>query len=1421
MAPQNIHRPPADSNSICRGNSEAAKNGFFGTYSGSTETLIGLPGANAEPVSTASLQEPPPPGKIPDIGAVRFLTAFGQLDTHALVSSKGKNNTRSVAGTPYQGVSWDEILRLVETPSATDKGDAQFFIPSTYRGFDGRAHAAQKEHGSFRCLTVDIDSGNHDIDTIVDAVTATTPGTSAVVYSSSSSKPDSRKWRVLIPLATPVSGDDFPDTELALFALLAAYGISADPTLSRVGQPVFLPNIPPQKRDEFGRPIFYQWRKLAGDVLVLDDTSTIITTRDRLRFDRETERAESVRRASERRARHLAHVKATGDDFEPIRHFNDSHTVANMLAHYGFEQDPSGRPDYKSPLSSSGSYSTQDRGDHWVSVSAWGHTHNVGRRTASGNRCGSAFDLYVFFEHGGDVREAARAYAHEVRPPKPKASSLVAPDAQAPAKPCRIEPLVDQGEEVELDDYRREMRSRLADWFDAGKPRGRTAILAAPAGTGKTTAVDALALPHYDRVAFGIPTHANKAERLSSLVRLPILEESDVAAFPRLDSETCQSFTDEQAEDLRARGNKKATSAQRAQTLGFGVRGTACRGCPLAPWRELPPKPDADLAQWTGEDAGILDNVQDSEPVDEFSDIQCRYWREVARAEAAAIKVATLDRIARTAQTIFGKDSGRSLLVLDERALETVAPVVDVSVVKLELLVEALEGAALRLCEERDRKDKKPTATKRRDAADLATDSLFDSEEDRTRRKETRTRERHRNKSLDRDSRRTDDRIEYVSQLAAVAHDIAGRLREKADSRKFGFFPVSVLRDTRKTRKLLENGPDGWFPDTLVVRGRVVKSPAKVLADVLERSLPPDAIVDARALDLVRRVHGLKTDLLVLSVQELDGGETSNVPAADRRVSSSVQGTWTVRLPKAADVLFLDGTADTTVLAKRLGTQAIENLTPPARLRRQAPARQLAGDLHRGSSLSTVSRTLEQGLLALPGCRRVGIIMLACHRDKLFPRDRDGNDIRTDESRELVPDHVLRRIARDPSGRLLVEHYGGGRDRASNDWIRDADGLILLGTPRPSSSAVVGELVRRLDVDALRRGSAWGDVLWDAQTTDGRVVRCKGRGYLDAAWAGAAAACTRVALRQALERARTVLAVSDDSSEGPGGIPVLVVSAEGGLGLPVLESLPEPVSRGARKVAAVVERLIRDAAPGCETREDGCPAGGGPACATHPIGQRSLLIGRIAQDGPPPPSSRLVLSALLEEPSRQRGAISVRQARTWIAEALAVGLIVSEGRTTTARYGLPTPVEVGPPADESDYQNDNLIESTCDPVSETVRETPVSDPSWEPKQEDDPFQRLAVALGPDWRDDWGNDLEAYRQGGWTPYPDRPLDPPPRVSYSREDEPSDARRLPSVPQATGRPRRWLGVEVTGANKRETSRQTTTPKGLPVGPTEPSG
>ena len=70
-----------------------------------------------------------------------------------------------------------------------------------------------------------------------------------LIYSSASSTDDTRKWRVLIPLAQAISGQLYVRMQLALFEALAMFGITADGALARAGQPVFLPNVPPERRD--------------------------------------------------------------------------------------------------------------------------------------------------------------------------------------------------------------------------------------------------------------------------------------------------------------------------------------------------------------------------------------------------------------------------------------------------------------------------------------------------------------------------------------------------------------------------------------------------------------------------------------------------------------------------------------------------------------------------------------------------------------------------------------------------------------------------------------------------------------------------------------------------------------------------------------------------------------------------------------------------------------------------------------------------------------------------------------------------------------------------------------------------------------------------------------------------------------------
>jgi|GEM_PF-1837914 len=362
--------------------------------------------------------------------ALGFLTAFGQRDSHAIKLATGEPNRSRRAGTPYCRITWREIVQLAKAPAAAEKAQAQFVIPSTYAACDGRSHEAQRERGQFGMLAVDVDKGNPTFAEVSRALGAVLGPVASLIYSSSSATPDLRKWRVLIPLAEVILGADYPDTQKSLFAALEDCGIVCDPALARAGQPVFLPNVPPAKRGGDGLPQFYHSHHTPGQGLTLTLSHPIAVRREVMRAEIERERQEGAQRAEAHRTARLAYTQATGDNFDPIDHFNQHHTIADMLARYGFESDRRGK-DWKSPLSESGSFSTRDFGDHWVAVSAWAANHGVGQPTKNGNYRGDAFDLFAYFEHGGDKSAAVRAYAQEVRPrPAPPSAAPAAPKVQ-------------------------------------------------------------------------------------------------------------------------------------------------------------------------------------------------------------------------------------------------------------------------------------------------------------------------------------------------------------------------------------------------------------------------------------------------------------------------------------------------------------------------------------------------------------------------------------------------------------------------------------------------------------------------------------------------------------------------------------------------------------------------------------------------------------------------------------------------------------------------------------------------------------------------------------------------------------------------------------------------------------------------------
>lgn len=560
--------------------------------------------------------ENPPPAD-----ALRFLTANGSRDSHAVTLADGTHNGSPRAGKPYRRISWADIRRMVDSPSATEKNDAPFVILSTYAACDGRTHDVQRERGVFGGLAVDIDAGNPTLSEVRAAVEAVTGGAMAEIYSSSSASPDVRKWRVLIPLATPVAGADYLDTQTALFDLLAAHGLTCDPALARAAQPVYLPNVPPARRGEDGQPLFYQSAHVEGPLLELVAGSAVVEARAALRNQRAADEAAQAARSEAYREKRAAYVAATGDDFDPIAHYNATHTVASALAQYRFERRKSGKgAHYRSPLSKSGSYSTEDRGDHWITVSAWAHDHNVGRTSRNGNRYGTAFDLFVAFEHGGDVRAAIKAYAAEMGY---TAASL------DDVEPVVVEQMPDRGPARSLDEWRDEMgveralALRMPGLHIDRSPTGSGKTFVTTKGIADAIETTRREAEHDDSVVpitstlTALPDHANIRERVVEMQAAGI----PAVAYPERNETTC--------------GNLEAV--RRAEGLGLAAGAAVCWQCPL----------------------------NDS----------CLYNKQKAEADKAAHVLCTHERLRRSAAEVT---EGKNIVVIDETPEVVLAPSISV-----------------------------------------------------------------------------------------------------------------------------------------------------------------------------------------------------------------------------------------------------------------------------------------------------------------------------------------------------------------------------------------------------------------------------------------------------------------------------------------------------------------------------------------------------------------------------------------------------------------------------------------------------------------------------------------------------------------------------------------------------------------------
>ncbi|MDP3332520.1 MAG: hypothetical protein Q8S55_11140, partial [Methylococcaceae bacterium] len=303
-------------------------------------------------------------------------SGFGQYHTDNPENPKPK---------PYNTINFNDVLRMVELPPSVAKETAQWVIPSA---LITREAAKQRANGVYYAAWCDFD--NHtELQAIKDILASLL--CFHIIYSSRSSTIDKQKWRVIISLATPANATDWQQITSIINDKFEAAGVIPDRVSERFNQVCYLPN----KGD------FYQFH-IANDYEPLNWKTALSAEiiekqnqakAEQLRLDRlrEVSRLKAVERM------------ATGT-LSPIDAYNAAYSLEQSLEVYGYKRV--GKK-YLSPNSESGGAGVTIKGNKWLS--RHGSDSKIGKPNSGGGTGGDSFDLFTYYEHGGNRNAAIKA----------------------------------------------------------------------------------------------------------------------------------------------------------------------------------------------------------------------------------------------------------------------------------------------------------------------------------------------------------------------------------------------------------------------------------------------------------------------------------------------------------------------------------------------------------------------------------------------------------------------------------------------------------------------------------------------------------------------------------------------------------------------------------------------------------------------------------------------------------------------------------------------------------------------------------------------------------------------------------------------------------------------------------------------------
>ncbi len=290
---------------------------------------------------------------------------------------------------PYGRVTYNGIIDMVKNPCEAPKEQAQWAIFSTTNGPQARVHQFQRENGQYLVLWGDLDqTENLTFLDIVNRVNAAFPQCCHVIYTTKSATKDNPKARILLPLAENIPGHEYEMFARIFNNRLEASGLPPDRATERTGQLCYLPN----------RGAYYNFQINDGSLIdpYTEFKNELIADQARLkeeRKDRERRHQEAIKRTQER--------IDTGQT-DPIEAFRQAYPVDLALERYGYQRH--GKK-YLSPLSESGKPGVTILDNKWCSHHS---SDAVIGQSKDGSVWGDSFDLFVYYEHGGDFSQAVQ-----------------------------------------------------------------------------------------------------------------------------------------------------------------------------------------------------------------------------------------------------------------------------------------------------------------------------------------------------------------------------------------------------------------------------------------------------------------------------------------------------------------------------------------------------------------------------------------------------------------------------------------------------------------------------------------------------------------------------------------------------------------------------------------------------------------------------------------------------------------------------------------------------------------------------------------------------------------------------------------------------------------------------------------------------